>query len=58
MVSSTEILTVLQITRQINVNIFWPVSIEKIRIKLIDRYGALMECNNTDWSVCLIVKQY
>jgi hypothetical protein len=58
MVSSTEILTVNFTDNQTNKReYFGPVSIEKIRIKLIDRYGALMECNNTDWSVCLIVKQ-
>lgn len=58
MVSSTEILTVNFTDNQSNKReYFGPVSIEKIRIKLIDRYGALMECNNTDWSICLIVKQ-
>lgn len=58
MVSSTEILTVNFLDNQTNKReYFGPVSIEKIRIKLIDRYGALLECNSTDWSICIVVKQ-
>lgn len=58
MVSSMEILTVNFIDGHSNKReYFGPVTVEKIRIKLIDRYGALMECNNTDWSICIVVKQ-